>query len=184
MPPMTSSLSHLPSQTRRPPAVNLPLIVLGLFGLGLALTPARAQSDVGGGDAGTCTLKDHLYTCNKAEFQKALAAATTVAIETHNADGVARTELTSLVTKKLNKTIAHPGTPADLDFLLFPVEDAGGITYFSGSVARGTLRVYSVAADGARGHLLWAETYSGVQDLPWPIVVRGLILAFQSQLHK
>jgi hypothetical protein len=180
---MLNSFSRPASWSRRRPEENFLLLSGAVFGLCLMQTPVRAQSDVGVGDAGACTLKDHVYTCNKAEFQKALAAAATMSIETHNADGVARAELTSLVTKKLNKTIAPTGTPADLDFLLFPVEDSGEITYFSGSVARGTLRVYSVAANGTRGHLLWAETYSGLQDTPWPIVVHGLILVFQSQLH-
>lgn len=164
-------------------AGNILPILLAVFALGPARTPLRAQSDVGGADAGACTLKDHLYTCDKAEFQKALAAAKTVTIETHNADGVARSELTSFITKKLNKTIAPEATPADLDFLLFPVDDTGQITYDPGRVALGTLRVYTVAPDGTRGHMVWAETYNGLQDTPWPIAVRGLILVFQSQFH-
>ncbi len=159
------------------------LVVVAAFALGLSQTPGRAQGDVGGGDAGACILKNHVYTCDGAAFQKALAAATAVRVETHNADGVARSQLSDLVTKKLGKTIAPPGTPADLDFLLIPIDDTGQVTYSSGTADLGTLRVYTVTADGARGHLLWAETYSGQQDMPWPAVVHSVILQFQSRFH-
>jgi hypothetical protein len=44
----------------------------------------------------------------------------------------------------------------------------------------GTLRIYSATADGARGHLLWAETVTSDESLPWPVVVRRLILQFEA----
>lgn len=159
------------------------LVVGAVFGLCLTQTPVRAQSDVGMGDAGACTLKDHVYTCNGAAFEKALAGAKTVRIETNNVDGVARLELTKLVTKKLGKTIVPAGSAADLVFLLMPVVNGGSVDYSSGTAYLGTLRVYSVAPDGSVGDLLWAELYSGTADLPWPIVVRGLILQFQARFH-
>jgi hypothetical protein len=142
---------------------------------------ARAQGDIGGGDAGACTLKNYVYTCDGAVFQRALAHANAVAIETHNADGVARAQLKDLLTKKLGKTIAPAGSPADLDFLLIPTP-LGGVNRET-DADLGTLRVYTSGLDGARGHLLWAETFSGTQDLPWPAVVHGLILQFQSRFH-
>jgi hypothetical protein len=153
------------------------LIVVGVGSLWLQ---ARAQSDVGGGDAGGCTLKDHVYTCDGALLQRALASASTVAVETHNSDGVARSQLQNLITKKLGKTIAPAGSPADLDFLLIPTSEEGVI---NGSMDAdlGTLRVYTSGADGTRGHLLWAENFSGIPNMPWPAVVRGLILQFQSR---
>ena len=52
-----------------------------------------------------------------------------------------------------------------------------------GNVDVGTLRVYSANPDGTRAHLLWAEDFSGSEDMPWPTVVHGLILQFQSHFH-
>lgn len=179
---MADLLSHSASGLQRRLAGTFFLVILAVFGLGLSLTSAHAQGDVGGGDAGACTLKNHVYTCDGAVFQKALAAATYVKTETHNADGIARSQLNDLVTRKLGKTIAPRGTPADLDFLLIPVDEPG-VNNSPGFVDLGTLRIYTVTANGARGHLLWAETYSGQQDMPWPAVVRSVILQFQAHFH-
>jgi hypothetical protein len=143
---------------------------------------AMAQNESGGTDAGSCTLHDHVYTCSGAAFQPVLANAKTVGIDVHNSDGIARGQLTALLTAKLRKTIAADGTPADLIFLLIPI-DPSGVTYSTGDEPLGTLRVYSVTPDGGRGHLLWAESYSGAPDLPWPVVAHGLILQFQSHFH-
>jgi hypothetical protein len=158
--------------------------LLILAGIAAALLPvaALAQNESGGADAGTCTLKDHVYTCNGAAFQAALAGATTVGVETHNSDGVARNQLTELLTKKMGKTVAADGSKSDLIFLLMPI-DPSGVVSGMGDVDLGTLRVYSPAPDGSRGHLLWAETFSGPQDMVWPAVVHGLILQFQARFH-
>jgi len=158
---------------------TLLLIPLAALGLGLS-SPVHAQSDVGGGDDGTCVLKNHVYTCDGAAFQRALASATTVAIATHNADGVARSQLNDLVTRKLGKTVAPAGSPADLEFLLIPTPLEGVVSSVT-DADLGTLRIYTSGHEGARRHLLWAETFNGTQDLPWPAVVHGLILQFQSR---
>ncbi len=121
--------------------------------LAIATPSATAQNESGGSDAGTCTLKDHIYTCNGAAFQAALLSSTTVGINVHNADGVARTQLTDMLTKKLGKSIAN-GTSADLIFLMMPI-DPSGVMEGSGDSPLGTLRVYTVTPDGSRGHLLW-----------------------------
>jgi hypothetical protein len=142
----------------------------------------HAQGEVPGSDDGSCVLKNHIYTCDAAAFQKALASATTVVIETHNADGVARSQLSTLVTKKLGKTVSPAGSPADLDFLMVPTPLEGVV----GSITDadlGTLRIYTSGPNGGRGHLLWAENFNGTQDLPWPAVVHGLIQQFQSRFH-
>jgi len=162
---------------RRP---GVQVVLVGLVGVGLMWTPSRGQSQTTE-DLGGCTLKDHVYHCDGAVFQKALAAATAVKIETHNADGIARSQLGDFVSKKLGKTIAAPGASADLDFLMIPVDDQG-VMYSEGSDANlGTLRIYTATPDGARGHLLWAETFSGRPNMPWPAVVHGLILQFQAR---
>jgi hypothetical protein len=68
-------------------------------------------------------------------------------------------------------------------FLLMPTGEQGVIYTSPGDLDLGTLRVYMAAADGSRGHLVWAETFSGKPDLPWPAVVRGLVMQFQSRFH-
>jgi hypothetical protein len=175
---MVNPSRHPTVEPQRPRPWKCLLVLLAVLGPGgLRL---QAQSDVGGGDDGACVLKNHVYTCDGAVFQRALAGATTVAIETHNADGVARSQLKDLVTRKLGKTVAPAGSPADLEFLLIPTPLEGVVSSVT-DADLGTLRIYASGPNGGRGHLLWAETFSGTQDLPWPAVVHGLILQFQSR---
>lgn len=150
--------------------------------MGVFAGPACAQNESLGQDAGHCTLKDHIYTCDGARFHEALLSAQTVAIDVHNWDGVARVQVTDLVTKKLNKTLAQPGMQADLVFLMIPIDPSG---VMNGAVDSdlGTLRIYTSTPEGRPAHLLWAETYSGMPDLPWPAVVRGLIRQFQAHFQ-
>ena len=168
--------------SRRRLLTHSSLIAIAILLLGLSPAPTRGQSQTSTEDLGGCTLKDYVYHCDGAIFQKALSAASSVTIQTHNADGVARDRLTTFVTSKLGKTIAAPGTPADLSFLMIPVDDQG-VLYSAAGANLGTLRIYTVTPDGSRGHLLWAETFLGPPDMPWPAVVRGLILQFQSRFH-
>jgi hypothetical protein len=150
--------------------------------MGVLTASACAQNESLGQDAGGCTLKEHIYTCDGARFHQALLSAQTVAIQVHNSDGVARAQVTDLVTKKLNKSVAPPGTQADLVFLMIPI-DPSGVMDGSVSASLGTLRVYSSTPEGKPGHLLWAETYTGMPDLPWPAVARGLIRQFQTRFQ-
>jgi hypothetical protein len=169
--------------SRRRLLAHLSLIAVAILLLGLSPTPTRGQSQTSTEDLGGCTLKDYVYHCDGAIFQKALSAASSVAIATHNADGVARDRLTTFVTSKLGKTVVAPGAPADLSFLMLPVDDQGVLNDSAGGASLGTLRIYTVTPGGSRGHLLWAETFTGPRDMPWPAVVRGLILQFQSRFH-
>ena len=158
------------------------LVVVAGVAIGTWAASACAQNESGGVDAGSCTLKDHIYTCDGARFHQALLSAQTVAIKVHNADGVARVQLTDLITKKLNKRLAQPDTQADLVFLLIPIENSGIVNGAINSDL-GTLRVYSSTPSGRPEHLLWAETYTGSADLPWPAVVRRLISQFQTHFQ-
>jgi len=138
-----------------------------------------AQSGAGATESTGCILKNHIYTCDKGAFQSALNNAKTAAVETHSVDKLAQAQLAELVTKKLGKTLLPDGSATDLIFLLIPV-GVEGMSMSPGEVDVGTLRVYSANSDGTRAHLLWAEDYSGQEDVPWPTVVHGLILQFQS----
>lgn len=161
------------------------LIAIAILLLGLSPAPARGQSHTSTEDLGGCTLKDYVYHCDGAVLQKALSAASSVAIETHNLDGVARDRLTTFVTGKLGKTVVAPGAPADLSFLMLPLDDQGmnwaALNDSAAGPPLGTLRIYTVTPNGSRGHLLWAETFSGDTYMPWPAVVHGLILQFQER---
>jgi hypothetical protein len=175
------NLSYRATSELRRRLATLLLIPLAALGLSLLSRQAHAQGDVVGGDDGACVLKNHVYTCDGAAFQRALAGATTVAIETHNADGVARSQLKDLVTRKLGKTVVPAGSPADLEVLMIPTSPEGVVNNTDADL--GTLRIYTIGPNGGRGHLLWAETFSGTQDMPWPAVVHGLILQFESRFH-
>ena len=169
--------------SRRRLLTHLSLVAIASLLLALSPAPTRGQSQTSTEDLGGCTLKDQVYHCDGAAFQKALSAAATVKIETHNLDGVARDQLTAFVTGKLGKTVVAPGAPADLSLLMLPVDDQGVLNDSPGGANLGTLRIYTVTPGGARGHLLWAETFIGDSNMPWPAVVRGLILQFQSRFH-
>ncbi len=154
------------------------LLLALLLPIGLLGTPALAQSDPAT-EGQACTLNKHVYTCDGVAFQKRLADAKTISIETHSIDKYAQGQLKTLITKKLGKTFAPEGSPADLVFLLIPL-GVDGMSINSGSVDLGTLRIYTANSDNTRGNILWAEVYTGHEDLPWPATVNGLILQFQS----
>ena len=149
--------------------------------VGSVVPRAFAQTGAEGGDLGTCTLHNHIYTCDGAAFQKELSAATSVSLVTHVADGIAQSTLKDLVEKKLHKTIAPEGSPADLVFLLEPIDVSGQVETDSSLADLGTLRVYSATADGRPEHLLWAEVYTGNSDMSWPIVARSVVARFEKR---
>ena len=162
------------------------VLFAAVFTQALISPVAFAQNGVGEGDAGACALKNYIYTCDSAAFEKALAAATTVSFETHNADGAARSVLQDLVAKKLHKTVLPFGTPADLVFLLEPMDQSGRVEQISALRDLGTLRIYSTTPEGRPAHLLWAETYSSdptAQDVPWPLVAHGLAAKFEMRFQ-
>lgn len=151
-------------------------LFLPLLALLLSVTPTRAQAS---SDVPACTLDKHVYTCDGAAFQKRLAEAKTISLKTHSIDKYAQAQLKTLITKKLGKTLVAEGSPADLVFLLLPL-GVDGMSINSGAVDLGTLRIYTANPDNTRGNILWAEVYTGREDLPWPATVNGLILQFQT----
>lgn len=130
--------------------------------------------------SGSCTLKDHVYSCDGAAFVKALAAAKSATVEAQNVDSYAREQLKKMISGKYGKNVVEPGGSPDLIFLIIPV-GVDGINISPGEPTLGSLRVYSVTPEGTREHLVWAETYTGPQDLPWPAVVRALIMKFEKR---
>lgn len=169
------------------PSTHIARALAFLFlALGAAAPGASAQNGIGEGDLGACTLKNHVYTCDAASFEKALTSATTVSFETHNSDGIARNLLNDLVENKLHKTVVPDGAPADLVFLLEPIDQGGQVENTNTVQDLGTLRIYSTTPEGRPAHLLWAETYStgpSANDIPWPLVARGVIAKFEKRFQ-
>jgi hypothetical protein len=156
------------------------LVLTVIAMLALSLTQAQAQERSTSTPA--CILTKGVYTCDGVTFQKILANAKTISLETHTIDKVARSQLTEFITKKLNKTVVPEGSPCDLVFLLLPIE-ATGVNYTSGDAELGTLRIYLPNSENNRGEIVWAEVFSGRIELPWPSVVHCVITQFQSTFH-
>ena len=144
----------------------------------LSILLTFASTGLAQSDAEPCQLQDHVYHCDSSAFAKALASAKSAAVEAQNVDAYSRDQLKRMLTGKYGKQVAEPGGSPELVFLIVPV-GVDGINISPGEPTLGSLRVYSATPEGGRGHLVWAETYNGPQDLPWPAVVRALILQFE-----
>jgi hypothetical protein len=171
---ISSFISNLALPLRR--HAQTPLLLLSVL---LPLSLARAQGTTTTTETGSCTLTKNVYSCDGPAFQKRLAAATNISIETHSIDKYAQAQLKTLITKKLGKNFVAEGEAADLVFLLIPM-GVDGMSINSGAVDLGTLRIYTATPDNTRGNILWAEVYTGKEDLPWPATVNGVIAQFQS----
>jgi hypothetical protein len=161
---------HLTSADRRP---TIPTLKLSLAALTLSLALAQAQTT-------PCTLHNHVCTCNQADFQRALAQARTVTVEAQPSNRTATTQLTQFVTS-LGKQVV-PANP-DLAFLITPI-DTTGIYVGPAGVDLITLRIYAPSTGSERGPLLWAETYRGQPDMPYPSQVRTVLEQFKSRFHQ
>ena len=144
---------------------------------------ASAQGPDAGAMARSCSLEKGVYTCSWKEFRQTIDAAKTVAIETGPVDPHTNDVLSSFA-GKLGKTVVPVSeTPADLTFLLIPLNNTGS---FFGSADQdiATLRIYTSRNKGRPGLLIWAENYRGQEDMPWPSVVHYLLDQFQDRLKK
>jgi hypothetical protein len=166
--------------------VLLVAMMLPLAGFSQASTatvpPGGAPSpEVEATDKAGCVLDHHTYTCNFGGFHHVFHRAKTISIEATPRDNASLSQLTELV-GAINRSIA-PAGQADLIFTVLPL-DHGGVVIGPGDVDLATLRIYEQAADGSRGELLWAETYRGQADRPWPATVHALIRQFQERMSR
>ena len=152
--------------------------VLLLLSLTLGASVAAPAQTPSTENVGSCTLQNYVYHCDSAAFTKALASAKSAAVEAQNVDAYSRDQLKKMIAGKYGKQVVEQSGSPDLIFLIIPV-GGEGVDITPGEPILGSLRVYSATPEGGRGHLVWAETYSGPRDLPWPAVVRSLILQFQ-----
>ena len=147
--------------------------------LGTSALSAGAQETT---PAAGCTLHKDVYTCNLNAFRARLADAHTVAIETQANDRFTATQLRNL-TRELGKKVATSDEAADLTFLVIPTETPA-IQFGPAGQTLATLRIYAPAQGSGHGALLWAETWTGQPDRPWPAIVHELIGQFQARLAQ
>lgn len=157
---------------------KLLLLVLVVFLLSTGAAYAQAQDHPVSTPA--CILKKGVYTCDGVSFQKTLANAKAISIDTERIDKVAQSQLTDFIQKKLHKSVVTDGGPSDLIFLLMPMDNSG-VNFTMGDVDLGTLRIYLPNSENKRGELIWAEVYNGRHDMTWPSVVTAVIDQFRSR---
>ncbi len=132
-------------------------------------------------DAG-CVQTKGSYQCNWSSFKLAFERARTVAVQTGPMDRPTVHQVNTLIAE-LGKSPVAEGHLADLTMLVIPVDTAGmNIGPMDHELA--TLRVYAPSESSPRGTLLWAETYRGQGDRPWPAQVHALIAQFQDRFTK
>lgn len=136
--------------------------------------PAQNESAAPG-----CTLQKQVYTCNWQGFVDQLNRAETVGVETESLDRFTARQVRELVTE-LGKRVAPQGEDGDLTFLLIPIQSTG-VHIGPRGEPLATLRIYAAGPESPRRTLLWAETYTGQPDRPWPSTVHELIEQFQGR---
>ncbi|AFL89719.1 hypothetical protein Terro_3505 [Terriglobus roseus DSM 18391] len=152
-----------------------------VFAATLAAPALRAQST--GEPRCTADKKVEHYLCDAPAFQRRLAAAHTVRIDTGRMDLFARKEMGKLV-EGLGKQIVGPEQRPDLIFGIAPIDRSGRIDFGPADMGIGILTVYDPGRGAGRRGLIWAETFDGQEDRPWPTVVVDLIRQFQGSALK
>jgi hypothetical protein len=152
--------------------------VVVMWGALMSIGVAQAQTAGGPG----CTLEKQVYTCNWQAFLPQLEKAKTVTIETQQIDRFTARQLRELA-EELGKSVAPDDEPGDLTMLLIPVESTG-VHIGPAGEPLATLRIYAPLPGAPRGTLLWAETYTGQPDRPWPMTVHALIEQFKDRVQQ
>ena len=129
-----------------------------------------------------CTLQGHLYTCSRADLQRALSLSDTVTCISQPANHASNAALADLV-RKLGKTVATPDSPSDLTFILEPLQEAG-VQVGPATTDLAKLRVLLTATSGSTGKLLWIQTYNGDPSMVWSAVARATTAALRDQIHS
>lgn len=158
-----------------------PLRRTALAWMALLLGSARAVLPAQTPGAG-CMLNRQVYTCDWQVFRARFAAVHTVAIETPPRERAAGNRLRELA-EALGKSVAGPEQPADAVFRVVSANPSG-IAIGPADQPLATLQVLAPAAagnGGGSGTLLWAETFVGQADRPWPTVVAAVADQFQAR---
>lgn len=144
--------------------------------------PSQAQSSTQqNAPDSACVLQKDVYQCDWLAFKHTFESAKTVSVQTETQDEHADHELRRLA-RQLGKNVIPRGEqPADLTLLLIPLNKEG-IYIGPGEENLGTLRIYSGRTASNPGTLVWAETYRGTKDIPWPSVEFYLMHQFEARL--
>jgi len=121
--------------------------------------------------------KYNSYSCDKPQFLKIFKDARIVSVETHPYNQIAAKALEDLA-RELGKS-AQSGS-ADLTFVLEPA-NPDAIYFGPNDRELASLRVFSSGPKGGRGQLIWVETLIGQPNLPWLMVVHGVIQQFKAE---
>jgi hypothetical protein len=154
------------------------LLVVVLFAPG-AVAHAQAHPE----PSPACVLQKDLYQCDWLAFKGTFDAARSVSVQSEPMDGHAGAELASLAGKLGKHVVARTDQPADLTFLMIPL-NKNGIYIGPGEENLGTLRIYTGRTASDPGTLVWAETYRGTKDIPWPSVEFYLMQQFRARLKS
>jgi hypothetical protein len=150
-------------------------VLAGILTVG-GMNGMTAQDNAG------CTLEKQVYTCDWQAFVPHLNKAQSISVETQSMDRFTARQLRELA-GELGKTVAPDEQQGDLTFLVIPLPSTGVHIGPTGEPLA-TLRVYEPEPGHPRGKLLWAETYTGQPDRPWPATVHALIDQFHDRLQK
>jgi hypothetical protein len=147
------------------------------------LTAILSASGTGSAQqSAACTLEKQVYTCDWQAFMHRLEQAQSISVETQSMDRFTARQLRQLA-GELGKSVAPEAQQGDLTFLLIPLQSTGVHIGPSGE-RLATLRIYAPEPGSPRGKLLWAETYTGQPDRPWPSTVHALIEQFHDRIQK
>jgi hypothetical protein len=129
-----------------------------------------------------CTLeKTDYYQCNDDAFRHLLAVSKSVRVDTGRMDVYGQKQMVKLVAN-LGKKLVEPEQRPDLVFELTWIDRSGRIDFGPGDVAVARLNVYDPSRGRGDNSLVWVDTLSGQEDLPWPSVVTQLLQQFQRHI--
>ena len=122
--------------------------------------------------------KTDYYQCNSDAFQHLLAVSKNIRVDTGRMDSYGRRQMTKLVAD-LGKRLVAPEQHPDLVFELAWIDRSGRIDFGPADVAVARLNIYDPSRGQGERSLVWVETLTGQQDLPWPSMVTQLLQQFQ-----
>ncbi|WP_263378998.1 hypothetical protein [Granulicella paludicola] len=155
------------------------------LGLGALLAPQSlvAHAQQGTATDAACALEKGVYQCDWLAFKSAFNAAKTVSVQSEAQDVHSDDSLRKLANHLGKNVVPRTDQPADLTFLMVPL-NKNGIYIGPGEENLGTLRIYSGRTVSEPGTLVWAETYRGTKDVPWPSVEFYLMQQFKARLKS
>jgi hypothetical protein len=150
--------------------VGIVLMITSLQALAQAAIPETA-----------CVLQKDIYLCDWHNFRNAFDAVKTISVQSEAMDAHTDVELRRLADQLGKNVVARTDEPADLTFLMIPLNKSG-LYIGPGEENLGTLRIYAGRTTNEPGVLVWAETYRGTKDIPWPSVEYYLMQQFKARL--